>query len=263
MKLLFVGDIVARPGREVLKRGLRALVRTHGIDVTLANIENAASGAGVTREITDEVLAMGVHALTSGNHIWDKREVMQFIDDEPRLLRPANYPPGAPGAGAHVFDAGSVRVGVVNVMGRIFLANIDDPFAAATREIARVRDAGARIILVDFHAEATSEKMAFAWHFDGAVTAIVGTHTHVQTADERILPGGTAYITDVGMTGPHDGVIGMERTAVITRFMTGLPARMEAATGDPRLNAVIIEADPETGRATSITRLNVSAAELP
>jgi len=264
MRLLFIGDIVARPGRDLLKRGLKSLVRAHGIDVVLANVENAAGGAGVTREIVDEVLALGVHALTSGNHIWDKREVMQFIDDEPRLLRPANYPTGAPGAGSIVFDGPlGVRVGVVNVMGRIFLATIDDPFAIAAREIARVRDNGARIIVVDFHAEATSEKIAFAWHFDGAVTAIVGTHTHVQTADERVLPAGTAYITDVGMTGPHDGVIGMERTAVITRFLTGLPARMEAATGDPRLNAVIIDANDDTGLAQSITRLNVSAGELP
>ena len=263
MRLLFIGDIVARPGRDLLKRGLKALVRAHDIDVVLANIENAAGGAGVTREITDEVLALGVHALTSGNHIWDKREVMQFIDDEPRLLRPANYPSGAPGAGSLLIDApNGVRVGVVNVMGRIFLANIDDPFAIAAREITRLRDGGARIILVDFHGEATSEKIAFGWHFDGAVTAIVGTHTHVQTADERILPGGTAYITDVGMTGPHDGVIGMERTAVIARFVTGLPARMEAATGDPRLNAVVIDADPTTGRATSIRRLSLAASEL-
>jgi 2',3'-cyclic-nucleotide 2'-phosphodiesterase len=263
MKLLFIGDIVARPGRDLLKRGLKSLVRGHGIDVVLANIENAAGGAGVTREITDEVLALGVHVLTSGNHIWDRREVMQFIDHEPRLLRPANYPAGAPGAGSLVFDGpDAVKVGVVNVMGRIFLANIDDPFAVAAREITRVREQGARIIVVDFHGEATSEKIAFGWHFDGMVTAIIGTHTHVQTADERVLPGGTAYITDVGMTGPHDGVIGMERTGVITRFVTGLPARMEAATGDPRLHAVILDADADTGRARSISRLSLSAGEL-
>lgn len=263
MKLLFVGDIVARAGRELLKRALGPLVQTHGIDVVLANAENAAGGSGVTREITDELLALGIHALTSGNHIWDKREVLQFIAAEPRLLRPANYPAGAPGSGSLVFDANGVKVGVVNLMGRVFLANIDDPFAVGAREIARLRDAGARVIIVDFHAEATSEKIAFGWYSDGSVTAVVGTHTHVQTADERILPGGTAYITDVGMTGPHDGVIGMERTAVITRFTTGLPARMEVATGNPRLNAVIIEADHETGRATRITRLNVGAEDLP
>jgi metallophosphoesterase (TIGR00282 family) len=263
MKLLFIGDIVARPGRELVRRGLKTLVRDHAIDAVIANIENAAGGAGVTREIVDEALTVGVHALTSGNHIWNKREVLEFIDNEPRLLRPANYPAGAPGAGSYCFEtADGVPVGVVNVMGRIFLATIDDPFAAAEREVARLRERGARIILVDFHGEATSEKIAFGWHFDGKATAIVGTHTHVATADERVLPGGTAYITDVGMTGPHDGVIGMERNAIISRFLTGLPARLDVATGDPRLNGVIIEADPDTGRAQSIVRLSVGADEL-
>ena len=263
MRLLFIGDIVARPGRDLLRRGLKSLVRAQDIDVVLANIENAAGGAGVTREIADEVLGFGIHAVTSGNHIWDKREVMEFIDDEPRLLRPANFPAGAPGSGTFVFDGpGEVKIGVVNLMGRVFLANIDDPFAAAGREIARVRDLDARIIVVDFHAEATSEKMALGWHVDGQVTAVIGTHTHVQTADERVLPGGTAYITDVGMTGAHDGVIGMERGPVISRFITGLPARMESATENPRLNAVIIDADPATGHARSITRVNARADEL-
>ena len=263
MNLLFIGDIVARPGRDVVRRGLKSLVRAHAIDVVIANIENAAGGAGVTREITDEVLGFGVHALTSGNHIWDKREVLSFIGDEPRLLRPANYPAGAPGAGSLAFHAANgVIVGVINVMGRIFLANIDDPFTAAAEQIARVRGLGARVILIDFHGEATSEKIAFGWHFDGQATAIVGTHTHVQTADERILPGGTAYITDVGMTGPHDGVIGMERTGIITRFLTGMPSRIDTATGDPKLHAVVIAADPESGNATAITRLSVRADEF-
>jgi 2',3'-cyclic-nucleotide 2'-phosphodiesterase len=263
MRLLFIGDIVARPGRDLLRRGLKPLIRARNIDVVLANVENAAGGAGVTREITDEVLGFGIHALTSGNHIWDKREVMEFIGAEPRLLRPANFPAGAPGAGAFVFDAPrGVTVGVINVMGRVFLASIDDPFSCATREIARVRSLGARIIVVDIHAEATSEKIAFGWHLDGQVTAVIGTHTHVQTADERVLPGGTAYITDVGMTGAHDSVIGMERRPVITRFLTGLPARMETATENPRLNAVVIDADDHTGRATAIERLNMSPEEL-
>jgi 2',3'-cyclic-nucleotide 2'-phosphodiesterase len=263
MRLLFIGDIVARPGRELLRRGLKSLVHAENIDVVLANIENAAGGAGVTREITDEVLGFGIAAVTSGNHIWDKREVMEFIGDEPRLLRPANFPAGAPGAGAIVFDGpDGVKIGVVNLMGRVFLANIDDPFAAAAREIARVREAGARIVVVDFHAEATSEKIALGWHLDGQVTAVLGTHTHVQTADERVLPGGTAYITDVGMTGAHDSVIGMERGPVINRFVTGLPFRMESATENPRLNAVIIDADPETGQARAITRVNARGDEL-
>ena len=263
MKLLFIGDIVARPGRELVRRGVRTLVRRHAIDLVVGNVENAAGGAGITREILDEVLKAGIEVLTSGNHIWDKREVLEFIDNTPRLLRPANYPARTPGAGSYVWQgpAGTL-VGVINVMGRVFLANIDDPFAIVTQQIERVRAAGARVILVDFHAEATSEKLAFGWFLDGRVTAVVGTHTHVQTADERVLPQGTAYITDVGMTGAHDGVIGMDRESVLARFTTGLPARFEPATGDPRLNAVVIEANPESGRAVSIERVSLSAEEL-
>jgi metallophosphoesterase (TIGR00282 family) len=263
MKLLFIGDIFGRPGRELVRNGVRALVRTHGIDVVVANAENAAGGAGLTREITVDLFKSGIDVLTSGNHIWDKREVLEFIDAEPRLLRPANYPSGAPGAGSHVWKSPSgTTVGIINVMGRIFLAPIDDPFVAVMRHIADARERGATVIFVDFHAEATSEKLALGWFLDGQVSAVVGTHTHVQTADERVLPGGTAYLTDVGMTGPHDGIIGMERTSVIARFTTGLPSRFEPATGDPRLHAVIITADPVSGRASAIERLSVSAADL-
>jgi 2',3'-cyclic-nucleotide 2'-phosphodiesterase len=263
MKLLFIGDIVAKPGRELVRKGLAAIVRAHAIDVVIANGENAAGGAGLTREITSELLKAGIHALTSGNHIWDKREVLEFIDREPRLVRPANYPNGAPGAGSYTWRTdGGVTVGVVNVMGRVFLANIDDPFAIVLQQVARVREAGATVVLVDFHAEATSEKIAMGWHLDGRVTAVIGTHTHVQTADERISAQGTACITDVGMTGPHDGVIGMDRAAVLARFTTGLPARFESATGDPRLHAVIVTADAISGRATAIERLSLSALQL-
>ncbi len=263
MKLLFIGDIVARPGRDLVRRGLPAIVRRHGIDVVLANGENAAGGAGITREITNDLLKAGIHVLTSGNHIWDKREVVDFIADEPRLLRPANYPQGTPGSGSFVWrtDDG-IGVGVINVMGRIFMAPVDNPFEIVKHQIARVREAGATVIFVDFHAEATSEKLAMGWYLDGLVTAVIGTHTHVQTADERLLPGGTAYLTDVGMTGPHDGVIGMERTGAIARFTSALPSRFDAATGDPRLHGVIITADPLTGRASGIERLIVSAVEL-
>ena len=263
MKLLFIGDIVARTGRDLVRRGVKSLVRHHAIDLVIANVENAAGGAGITRDILDETLKAGVDVLTSGNHIWDKREVLEFIDSTPRLLRPANYPAGTPGAGSYVWSGpDGTSVGVINAMGRVFLANIDDPFAIVTRQIELVRAAGARIVFVDFHAEATSEKVAFGWFLDGRVTAVVGTHTHVQTADERVLPGGTAYITDVGMTGAHDGVIGMERSSVIARFTTGLPARFESATGDPRLNAVVIDADPESGRAVRIERVSLSADAL-
>ena len=262
MKILFIGDIVARPGRDLVRRGLKSLVRTYGIDMVIANGENAAGGAGLTREIADELFGAGIHVMTSGNHIWDKREVMEFIDRHPRLVRPANYPAGAPGAGSYVWTHEGLVVGVINVMGRVFMANLDDPFVAATTELARVREAGATVVFVDIHAEATSEKQAMGWHLDGRVTAVVGTHTHVQTADERILPGGTAYLTDVGMTGPHDGVIGMDRNGVLARFTTGLPSRFEPATGDPRLHAVVISADAASGRALAIERIALSADQL-
>jgi metallophosphoesterase (TIGR00282 family) len=263
MKILFIGDIVARPGRDITRRAVKALARTHSIDMVIANGENAAGGAGLTREITEDLLDCGIDILTSGNHIWDKREVLDFIDAQPRLIRPANYPTGAPGAGSAIWRGpnGGV-VGVINVMGRVFLATIDDPFRIVREQIAHVRDQGAQVIVVDFHAETTSEKIAMGWYLDGQVTAVIGTHTHVQTADDRVLPNGTAYLTDVGMTGPHDGVIGMDRTSMLARFTTGLPSRFEPATGDPRLNGVIITADEQTGLATAIERLSLSAAEV-
>jgi metallophosphoesterase (TIGR00282 family) len=261
MNILFIGDIVARPGRELIRRLVPALVDEHAIDLVIANGENAAGGAGLTREITTELLNSGVDVLTSGNHIWNKREVLEFIGVEPRLLRPANYPTGTPGKGAYVWRGPSGLVaGVINVMGRIFMAPLDDPFTVVTDQIARVRSEGAKVVFVDFHAEATSEKIAMGWHLDGSVTAVIGTHTHVQTADERVLPGGTAYLTDVGMTGPHDGIIGMERGGALARFLTGLPSRFDSASGDPRLHAVVVQADEETGRAHRIARLSVPLA---
>jgi metallophosphoesterase (TIGR00282 family) len=263
VKLLFIGDIVARPGRDLVKRHLKALAWFHHADLVIANGENAAAGAGITREHAAEILKAGVDVITSGNHVWDRRETLEFIAEVPRLIRPANYPAGTPGAGSYVAETASGdRVGVINVMGRVFLASIDDPFRVAAHEIARVREAGARIILVDMHAETTSEKIAFSWFFDGKVTAIIGTHTHVQTADERILPGGTACLTDAGMTGPHDGVIGMDRAPAIARFVTGLPARLEPASADNRLHGAVITADAETGRATAIERVALTEAQL-
>src|SRR6185503_2905795 len=205
---------------------------------------------------------MGVDVLTSGNHIWDKKEALDYIGTEPRLLRPANYPAGVPGNGSYLARARNGQsVGVINVMGRVFMLNIDDPFAVVLREIDAMR-ARTRIIFVDFHAEATSEKAAMGWHLDGKVTAVVGTHTHVQTADERILPKGTAYLTDVGMTGPHDSIIGVEIEPALGKFLNALPARFETATGNPRLNAVIVEADSQSGRATHIERLSYSLDDL-
>ena len=263
MKLLFVGDIVGRPGRDLIRRHARALATHHGADLLIANGENAAGGAGITRENMLEILAAGVDVITTGNHVWDKRETLEFIGNEPRLIRPANYPEGTPGLGSYVATAkNGVRVGIINVMGRVFMNAIDDPFRVAQREIDRVTSEGATVIFIDFHAEATSEKIAFTWHLDGKVAAVVGTHTHVQTADERILPGGTAALTDVGMTGPHDGVIGMDKDGVIARFVSGLPTRFDSATGNPRLHAVSITVDETTGKATAIERISLTEDQL-
>jgi metallophosphoesterase (TIGR00282 family) len=262
VKILFIGDIVGRAGRDIVRRSLTGLVARHGIDLVVANVENAAAGNGITRELAQDLLAYGVHVMTTGNHVWDKKEIIDYIDLEPRLIRPANYPPGAPGRGLYLArDIGGVDVAVINVMGRVFMPLLDNPFASVEQEIATAR-ANTRVILVDFHAEATSEKMAMGWHLDGRVTAVVGTHTHVQTADERVLPGGTAYITDVGMTGPHDSIIGVETSAALGRFLTGLPSRFETATGNLRLNATVVTADPATGHALAIDRLNASLSDL-
>ena len=262
MNILFVGDIVGRPGRELIRKGLRALVDRYSLDLVIANAENSAAGFGVTKEIGDTLLEWGVDVMTSGNHIWDKKEAIDYIAGEPRLLRPANYPAGVPGRGTYVARTGDGRaVGVINVMGRVFMLNIDDPFAVVLREIENIRHQ-TRVIIVDFHAEATSEKVAMGWYLDGKVTAVIGTHTHVQTADERVLPNGTAYLTDAGMTGPHDSIIGMEKEPSLARFLTAMPSKFEPATGNPRLNGLVIEADDKTGRATCVTRINYSEREL-
>ena len=254
----------AKPGRELVRRGLAVALRVDfiSVDLVIANAENAAAGFGITREIGDQLLDWGVDVMTSGNHIWDKKEALDYIGAESRLLRPANYPAGAPGNGSYLARTADGRsVGVINIMGRVFMLNIDDPFAGVLREIEAMRQR-TRIIFVDFHAEATSEKAAMGWHLDGKVTAVVGTHTHVQTADERILPKGTAYLTDVGMTGPHDSIIGVDIQAALGKFLTALPARFETATENPRLNAVIVEADEQSGRATDIERLSLSADDI-
>ena len=262
MRILFIGDIVGKPGRDLLRKGLRPLVDHFGVEFVVANVENSAAGFGVTKDIGDSIVEWGVDVMTSGNHIWDKKEVLDYIPTEPRLLRPANYPAGVPGRGAHVAQSGDGRsVGVINVMGRVFMQAIDDPFAVVLKEIDAVK-ARTRVIVVDFHAEATSEKIAMGWHLDGKVTLVVGTHTHVQTADERILPNGTAYLTDAGMTGGHDSIIGMEREPALYRFLTGMPSKFEPATGNPRLNGVLVEADDKTGRAISVTRLSYSEQQL-
>ena len=262
LRILFIGDIVGRPGRDLIRHGISRLIDHLGSDLVVANVENAAAGYGVTREIGEALLGYGIDVMTTGNHVWDRRETIDYIGTEPRLLRPANYPAGTPGNGSYLARTARGRpVGVVNLMGRVFMANLDDPFVSVRREIEALRSR-TKVIIVDVHAEATSEKLALGWYLDGQVTAVFGTHTHVQTADEQILPVGTAYLTDVGMTGPHDSIIGMEKAAVIEKFRTAMPVRLEAATGDPRLNGVFVTADERTGRALTIDRLSLSAEQL-
>lgn len=264
MKVLFIGDIVGSPGRTIVRERLADLVQQRGIDLVIANGENSASGFGITPRIAEELLQLGIAVLTGGNHSWDRKEIMEFMPHEPRLLRPANFPETNPGAGLYVGTAkNGVKFAVLNLQGRVFLTALDDPFRKADTELAKL-PSDVSFILVDIHAETTSEKIAMGLYLDGRVTAVVGTHTHVSTADEHLLPKGTAYITDVGMTGPHDGVIGMDRVGVLKRFLDGLPARFEVATGDVQMNAVLIETDDEAPRneggrvsAKSIERLRL------
>ncbi len=262
MRILFIGDIFGRPGREITRRAIPALVSSGDIDFVIANVENSAAGFGVTGDVADTILTYGVDVMTSGNHIWDKKEILDYIPRQHKLLRPANFPAAVPGRGSYLARTRSGEpIGVLNLMGRVFMTPLDDPFAVSLQEVENLR-AKARVVIVDFHAEATSEKLAMGWHLDGRATAVLGTHTHVQTADNRILPKGTAYITDVGMTGPHDSIIGVTVEAALGRFRTSMPAKFEAASGPARLNAVVITADPATGKATSIERLNLSAEEV-
>jgi 2',3'-cyclic-nucleotide 2'-phosphodiesterase len=264
MRVLFIGDIVGSPGRQIVRDRLSDLVEHQHIDLVIANGENSAAGFGITPRIAEELLNNGVEVLTGGNHSWDRKEIFDFIAQEPRLIRPANFAESNPGSGLYVGNAkNGLKYAVLNVQGRVFLAPSDDPFKKTDHELAKI-PADVEFVLVDIHAETTSEKVGFGWYLDGRVTAVVGTHTHVATADEHVLPEGTAYITDVGMTGPHDGIIGMERTAIIKKFLDGLPARFEVATGDIQMNAVVIETD-DSGprnpagrlRAKSIARLRL------
>jgi len=251
VKILFIGDIVGNPGREAVKTFLKPLIKEYGIDLTLANGENAAGGKGITKEITEELFQYGIEFITMGNHVWDQRSIMTFIDHEERLIRPANYPTGAPGRGYGYIRKNGAKVGVLNLSGRVYLQNLDDPFSGAIRWINEIKQE-TPIIIVDFHAEATSEKVALGWFLDGKVTAVLGTHTHIQTADARLLHNGTAYISDVGMTGPRDSVLGIKKETIINRFLTQLPAKFELAGGPIQLNAVVIDVDENTGKARSI-----------
>lgn len=258
--VLFIGDILGRPGRNALKRSLPQLVKKFAPTLIIANGENAAGGVGITEDIGKDLFAF-VDVLTSGNHVWDKKEALAYLDKEPRLLRPANYPPQNPGKGVYVAtDTEGRKVGVLNLQGRVFMEALDCPFRAADEEIEKLRRETPAVI-VDFHAEATSEKQAMGWYLDGRASAVIGTHTHVPTADERVLPGGTAYITDAGMAGALNSVIGMKREQAIQKFLTGRPQRFEPAKDGVFLSAVHIEIDADTGKALSIRREIIREAE--
>jgi metallophosphoesterase (TIGR00282 family) len=256
IRILMTGDTVARSGRRALEERLHDLRSQREIDFVVSNVENAAGGFSITPRIAEDLLAAGVDVMTSGNHIFDKKEVLEYIDKQPRLLRPANYAPGVPGKGRWVGKVRGVPVAVINLQGRVFMSQCDDPFRCADAQLAAL-EPSVKIILVDMHAEATSEKIAMGRYLDGRASVVAGTHTHVQTADEQILPDGTGYITDLGMVGPHDGVIGMQTEIVLERFLRGLSMRFEPCDGGIKLNGLIVDVDEETGKATRVERLSL------
>jgi metallophosphoesterase (TIGR00282 family) len=261
VNILFVGDIFGSAGRHIVREHLPHVMETHAVDLLIINGENAAGGFGLTPAIADEFFDWGAHVITTGNHVWDKKEIMEYIGAEPagshsrarRILRPANYVASTPGYGVYEGDIGNGQTyAVIDLQGRVFMGSSDDPFRKADELLAQIK---AKVIVVDFHGEATSEKVAMGWYLDGRVTAVIGTHTHIPTADERILPGGTAFQTDVGMSGPYDSVIGVEKELVLARFLTGLPAKFEAAKGNPKMCAALIQCDGATGKAHHIQRI--------
>lgn len=256
MKILFIGDIVGSPGREAVNKLLPVLKEEYSLDFVIANAENAAGGSGITARIAQELFSSGVSVLTSGDHIWKKREIMEVITKEDRILRPINFPEGAPGSGSGVYKTSfeGVKVGVINVQGRVFMEALESPFKTTLRACEQLAQE-TKIIIVDVHAEATSEKVALGWYLDGKVSAVLGTHTHIQTADEKILPQGTAFIADAGMTGPYYSVIGRKIENVLERFLTSVPVRFEVALEDIQLHGVVVDIDAATGKANSITRI--------
>lgn len=258
MNLLLIGDIVGEPGRRILSQYLHVLKHEYRIDVAVGNAENSAGGFGITPKIADDLFGMGFDLLTTGNHVWDKKDILGYIRDHPRLLRPANYPDGAPGSGrAVITTAAGEKVGVLHLMGRVYMpGSMDCPFRVGEREIEKLRTE-TPVILVDMHGEATSEKSAIGWYFDGKVSAVLGTHTHVQTADEQILPHGTAFLTDVGMTGPRNSIIGVKKDEAIAKFLTQMPVKFETATGPATISGAVVEVDAATGRATAIHRIRI------
>jgi hypothetical protein len=257
VKLLFIGDIFGSAGRKIVADHVADIRASQSIDVVIANCENSAAGFGVTPSVAEELFRCGIDVMTSGNHIWDKKDIFDYIGRAPRLLRPANYPPGVPGHGVYVHETPSgAKCAVINLQGRVYMPNTDCPFRKAD-EILAALPADVKVRFVDFHAEVTSEKMAMGWYLDGRISALVGTHTHIPTADTRILAGGTAYQTDCGMTGPFDSVIGVEKDVILHRFLTALPVKMEPAKGKVELNAVIVDVDEVTGKATAVRRHRV------
>ena len=259
MRIMFAGDVCGRTGRNALRESIPLLRREFGpFDFVIVNCENAASGFGITQKVMDELFALGIDVMTSGNHIWDKKEFVHMLGEERRVLRPANYPPGAPGTGYGVFEHKGLRLGVVNLQGRAFMHPTDCPFRKADEIL---KEMNVTSVFVDFHAEATAEKIALGLYLDGRISAFAGTHTHVQTADESILPGGTAYITDAGMTGGHGGIIGNSYESVIPKFLNGTPCKFEIERGNARAQGVIVDIDDESGRAFDIRRFNVPVTE--
>ncbi len=261
MNILFVGDIFGKAGRKIVGEHIGHLREAHNIELTIINAENAAGGFGITPQLAEDLFDLGADVLTTGNHVWDKRELIDYLNsagsgdsNRPRrILRPANFQPGLPGSGVFAGKTQSgIDYAVIDLMGRVYMTGTNDPFHAVNDLLAGIK---AKVIVVDFHAEVTSEKVAMGWHLDGRVTAVIGTHTHIPTADERVLPGGTAYLTDVGMSGPYDSVIGVETDLVLRKFLTGMPGKFEAAKGNPRMCAALIACDPQTGRAAAIQRI--------
>jgi metallophosphoesterase (TIGR00282 family) len=258
LRVLFIGDIIGEPGRKIVRTNMRGLMDAHKPDLVIANGENAAGGFGITSEIAEELFSLGIHVLTSGNHVWDKKEIEPYLAKQDRLIRPSNYPPGNPGYGSVVISTGLGKVAVLNLEGRVFMSNLEDPFRHAERELEKLKKE-THVVIIDFHAEATSEKIALAWHLDGKASAVIGTHTHVQTADERILTGGTAFITDAGMTGPTDSVIGVKKEQAIARFLYQTPHRFEIPKGRVHLNGVVVDIDEKTGKSRGIERIHIQS----
>lgn len=262
IRVLFIGDVYGNLGRKSLNKYLKGLKREYQADFCIVNGENAAAGRGITRKITSEFYNIGVDCITMGNHTWGKSDIVDFIDEDTKMVRPANYPIEVPGHGSRIItNDKNKKIGVINVLGRVYMDGCDCPFKAIERELENIKQF-VKVVIVDIHAEATSEKCAIAWEFDGRVSAVLGTHTHVQTADERIMPFGTAFLTDVGMTGPYDGIIGVDRNIILKKFKTGMPQRFEPAVGKAQLNGVYLEIDEKTGKTLKIERINMKDIDL-